>query len=133
MRQRPRSKFGVVVREIVRLSYCAHRCMHTRHRGCSSPLAFDPEIERTARSNRVARRNINTMSVDNVVVEDVVEGHEDATNNPPPLVPPPAPQFPNNNNGNNGNNNNIGAPIIQPVQPQPNRNNCGQNGGNGGN
>ncbi|CAI9261389.1 unnamed protein product [Lactuca saligna] len=70
------------------------------------------------------------MSVDNVVVEDVVEGREDATNNPPPLVPPQAPQFPNNNNGNN---NNAGTPIIQPVQPQPNRNNRGQNGGNGGN
>nr|KAJ0195010.1 hypothetical protein LSAT_V11C700385820 [Lactuca sativa] len=103
--------------------------MHTRHSGRSSPLSFDPEIERTTRSNRVSRRNINTMSVDNVVVEDVVEGHEDAANNPPPL----APQFPNNNNGNNGNNNNADAPIIQPVQPQPNRNNCGQNGGNGGN
>nr|KAJ0199658.1 hypothetical protein LSAT_V11C600327690 [Lactuca sativa] len=92
----------------------AHWCMHTRHSRRSSPLAFDPEIERTARSNRVARRNINTMSVDNVVVEDVVEGHEEEANNPPPLVPPPAPQFPNNNNGNN---NNAGAPIIQPVQP----------------
>nr|KAJ0198196.1 hypothetical protein LSAT_V11C700362320 [Lactuca sativa] len=104
--------------------------MHTRHSERSSPLAFDPEIERTARSNRVVRRNINPMSVDNVVVEDVVEGREDAANNPPPLVPPLAPQLPNNNNGNN---NNAGTPIIQPVQPQPNRNNRGQNGGNGGN
>nr|KAJ0208236.1 hypothetical protein LSAT_V11C500270550 [Lactuca sativa] len=111
--------------------------MHTIHSGRSSPLEFDPKIERTDRSNRVARRNINTMSVDNVVVEDVVEGHEDEVNNPPPLIPPPAPQFPNNINGNNGDINNFGAPIIQPVQPHPNRNHRGQNGNvgnhNGGN
>nr|KAJ0195100.1 hypothetical protein LSAT_V11C700373600 [Lactuca sativa] len=90
----------------------AHRCMHTRHCGHSSPLAFDPKIERMARSNWIDRRKINIMSVDNVVVEDVIKGNEDAVNNPPPLVQPVAPQFLNNNNGNNRKNNNVGAPII---------------------
>nr|KAJ0194010.1 hypothetical protein LSAT_V11C800416700 [Lactuca sativa] len=103
--------------------------MHIRHNRCSSPLAFDPEIERTTRSNQVTKRNINTMSVDNVVVADVIEGHENAVNNPLPLVPPVAPQFPNNNNKNNRNNN-VGPPIITPVQPQLNRNNHGHYGGN---
>ncbi|CAI9269206.1 unnamed protein product [Lactuca saligna] len=110
-----------------------HWCIHTRHSGRSSPLAFDLENERTSRSNRVARRNLNNTSVDNVVVEDVVEGHEDAVNNSPPLVPPIAPQFPNKNNENNRNDNHADAPVIQPIQPQLNRNNRGQNSGNGGN
>nr|KAJ0224940.1 hypothetical protein LSAT_V11C100034960 [Lactuca sativa] len=110
-----------------------HWCIHTRHSGRSSLLAFDPKIERPTRSNRVTRRNLNNMSVDNVVVEDVVEGHEDAINNSPPLIPPVAPQFPNNNNENNRNNNHADEPVIQPIQPQLNISNRGQNGGNGGN
>ena len=53
--------------------------MHTRRGGRSSPLVFDPEIERTARSNRVTRRLFNRMEGPNAQ-------QQQAQQQPPPQV-----------------------------------------------
>ena len=100
-----------------------HRYMHTRYSGRSSPLIFDQEIERTARTNRVATRSFNTMDTNEVHVEDVIEEQENVVNSPPPTTP----HLPNNNNNNNN------SQIVQPIQIQPNGNNRDQNNQDMGN
>ncbi|KAI3716671.1 hypothetical protein L1987_67702 [Smallanthus sonchifolius] len=81
--------------------------MHTRYSGRSSPLNFDPEIERTARHNRIIHRtNLASSSQPNPSPEMVnpnvpplnFEDQFDPPlyNNPPPNQPPlNDPQNPN--------------------------------------
>lgn len=89
--------------------------MHTRYSGRTSPLEFEPEIERTARLNRVAKRLFNMANMNEPIVEEI---NEELPPIPPPVIPP---------NLNNNNNNNVGPP---PPQPPPDINNRFHNGGN---
>ncbi|KAD2392983.1 hypothetical protein E3N88_39960 [Mikania micrantha] len=80
--------------------------MHTRYSGRSSPLNFDPEIERTARRNRVLHRTeLASPSVHQRLAMEYplnnplpepprFENFENPQGNPNPLPLPPAqPQF----------------------------------------
>ncbi|KAD6794930.1 hypothetical protein E3N88_05826 [Mikania micrantha] len=75
--------------------------MHTRYSGRSSPLNFDPEIERTARRNRVLHRiELASPSIQQQLIMEFppepprFEDFENPQGNPNPPLPPPAqPQY----------------------------------------
>ncbi|KAD5960526.1 hypothetical protein E3N88_11998 [Mikania micrantha] len=75
--------------------------MHTRYSGRSSPLNFDPEIERTARRNRVLHRTeLASPSIQQQLTMEfppeapMFEDFENPQGNPNPPPPLPAqPQF----------------------------------------
>ena len=126
--------------------------MRTRRGGRSSPLSYDPEIERTARLNRVNRRLFNQMESTSsqgtqqppMPTPTLPPGFETSgfenipqpqiPNQPPqiPIQPPiqqqPIPQGPMQQNPNM----NVQQPNVPPpIQPQPPQNNFNNNlGGN---